>query len=307
MDQWLDSLSEDWISQPASPRSASSKQTSILRDAPSPSSNGSQSRIPRYKPRSASNLSTTSVQEDGLGSSLRRANSNEAALKEKTSSNLNASRNRMPNGQGPGTASRKVLGRHVSTGSIPIVPQDTVQVKLSPAKNIDGKATPDWKRRVLKENVGKGDLFSPIGLENMFRPPTVGPKQKAKPAVVKKKSSKKEDLPSSPPSYPALTRQEPNTPAGEIKELTMASPPPSALSEKNNSRHLVPQEIECHQQTTKKRKGSSVPTITLQIRNRCQMKMRAAYSLYLLLLLLLNMDLTIDQVLGLGQTVQTTA
>ena len=244
MDQWLDSLSEDWVSQPASPRSTSSKQTSILRDAPSPSSNGSQSRIPRYKPRSASNLSTASVKEDGLGASLRRANSNEAALKEKTSSNLNASRNRMPNAQGPGTASRKALGRHVSTDSIPIVPQNTVQVKVSPAKIVDGQATPDWKRRVLKENLGKGDLFSPIGLENMFRPPTVGPKQKAKPAIMKKKPSKKEDLPSSAPSYPALTSQNPNTPACETKELTMASLPQSALSGKNDSRHLVPQGIE---------------------------------------------------------------
>ena len=244
MDQWLDSLSEDWVSQPTSPRSTSSKQTSVLRDAPSPSSNGSQSRIPRYKPRSASNLSTASLKEIGLGSSLRRVNSNEAALKEKTSSNLNASRNRMPNGQGPGSASRKALGRHVSTGSIPVVPQDTVQVRVSPAKIIDGHATPDWKRRVLKENLGKGDLFSPIGLENMFRPPTLGPKRKGKPAVVKKKPSKKEDLPSSPPAYPALTSQNPNTPASKTKELTMASPPQSARSGKNDSRHLVPQEIE---------------------------------------------------------------
>ena len=189
-------------------------------------------------------MSTAGVKEDGLGSSLRRANSNEAALKEKTSSNLNASRNRMPHGQGPGTASRKAFGRHVSTGSIPILPQDTVQVKVSPAKIIDGQATPDWKRRVLKENMGKGDLFSPIGLENMFRPPTIGPKQKAKPAIVKKKPSKKGDYPSSPPSYPALTRQSPNTRAGEIKELTMASPPPSALSGKGDSRHIVPREVE---------------------------------------------------------------
>lgn len=242
MDQWLDSLSEDWVSQPASPRPTSSKQTSVLKDAPSPSSNGSQSRIPRYKPRSASNLSTASVKEDGLGLSLRRANSSEAALKEKTSSNLNATRNRIPYGQSPGNGSRKALGRHVSTGSIPIVPQDTVQVRVSPAKIIDGQATPDWKRRVLKENLGKGDLFSPIGLENMFRPPTVGPKQKAKPAIVKKKLSKKEDIPSSPPSNP--TGQNRNTPAGEMRELALASARPPALSGKNDPRHLVPQEIE---------------------------------------------------------------
>ena len=247
MDQWLDSLSEDWVSQPGSPRSDSSKRNLVLRDTPSPKSNGSQSRIPRYKHRSVSNMSTAGGKEDILGLSIRRANSNEAALREKTSSNLNASRNRMPNGQAKsydlGTTARKALGRHASTGSMPIVPQDTVQVKASPAKNIDGKATPDWKRRVLKENMGKGDLFSPIGLENVFRPPTIGPKPKSKPAMVKKKPSKKEDLPSSPPPYPPLAHR-PNTPESNPKKLTSAPSTLSEHSKKGDPRYLVPQEIE---------------------------------------------------------------
>ena len=248
MDQWLDSLSEDWISQPGSPRSTSSKQTSILRDVSSPNSNGSQSRIPRYKPRSASNLSIAGEKEDALGSSLRRANSNEAALREKKSSTLNASRNRVPNGQvksqGPGTGSRKVLGRHVSAGSTPTVPQDTVQIKASPAKDIDKQGTPDWKRRVLKENLGKGDLFSPIGLESVFRPPTIVSKPKAKPAMKKKKPLKKEDLPSSPPQYPAFAHQSPNTPDGDPKKLTLTLSPRSEDSGNEDSRYMVPQEIE---------------------------------------------------------------
>ena len=248
MDQWLDSLSEDWVSQPASPHSDSSKQTSVLRDPPSPNSNGSQSRIPRYKPRSASNLSIASGKVDGLGPSLRRANSNEAALREKTSSHLNASRNRMPSGQvksqDPKTVPRKAFGPYGSAGSTPTVPQDTVQVKVSPAKNIDGEATPDWKRRALKENMGKGDLFSPIRLENVFRPPTIGSKQKTKPAMLKKKPSKQEDLPLSPPPYPALARQNPNTPDGDPKKLALALSPQSELSGKDGSRYLVPQEIE---------------------------------------------------------------
>ncbi|KAF6236153.1 hypothetical protein HO173_005782 [Letharia columbiana] len=247
MDQWLDSLSEDWVSQPASPRSTSSKQTSTLRDASSPNSNGSQSRIPRYKPRSASNLSITGRKDDGLDSSLRRANSSETALREKTSSNLNASRNRLHNGQvklqGPGTASRKALGRQVSAESTPTVPQDTVQIKASPAKNIDGQATPDWKRRVLKENLGKGDLFSPIGLESVFKPPTIGSKQKSKPAM-KKKPSKIQDFPSSPPPYPALTRQGPNTPDGDPKKPKLILSPRSELSGKEDSIYMAPQEIE---------------------------------------------------------------
>lgn len=248
MDQWLDSLSEDWVSQPASPRSPSSKQTSVLKDASSPNSNGSQSRIPRYKPRSASNLSIADGKEDGISSSLRRANSNEAALMEKTSSNLNASR-QVPNGQvksqGPGTASRKALRRHVSTGSTPMVQQDTVQTKPqpSPAKNVDGQATPEWKRRILKENLGKGDLFSPIGLESVFKPPTIDSKRKTKPAMGKK-PPKIEDFPSSPPPYPELARQSPNTPDGDPNKPTLTLSPRSEVSEKESCKCMAPQEIE---------------------------------------------------------------
>ena len=247
MDQWLDSLSEDWISQPASPRSNSSKQSSILKDASSPNSNGSQSRIPRYKPRSASNLSIAGGKDDGLGSSLRRANSNNAVLKEKTSSNLNSSRNRISNGQvksnSPGDAPRRGLGRHASAGSIPIVPQDTVQVRASPAKNISGQATPDWKRRVLKDNLGKGDLFSPIGLQNVFKPPTIASKAKTKPAMMKK-PPKLENLPSSPPPYPARTRQSPESLDGDPNKPPLALSPRSELAGKENSKCMVPHEIE---------------------------------------------------------------
>ena len=246
MDQWLDSLSEDWVSQPASPRSISTGQASVLRDASSPSSNGSQSRIPRYKPRSASNLSVVGGKENGLGSLLRRANSNDAALKEKTSSNLNASRNRMPNGHakshGPGPASRQAIGRHVSAGSIPTMSQDTVQIRASPAKNMDGQATPDWKRRVLKQNLGKGDLFSPIGLESVFKPPTVSSKPKTKPVV--HRPSKIDDMPSSPPSYPTLEHQSPNIPIGDPDKPTPTLSPQSEFSSKGNSRYMAPNEIE---------------------------------------------------------------
>ena len=247
MDQWLDSLSEDWVSQPASPRSTSSKQTSILRDTSSPNSSGSQSRIPRYKPRSASNLSTSGGKEDGIGSSLRKANSNEAVLKEKTSSNLNASRKRIPNErvkpQGPGNASGKALRRHVSAESTPMVPQDTIQVRASPAKHIDGQITPDWKMRVLKENMGKGDLFSPIGLENVFRPPTIGSKLKTKPAM-KMKPSKMADFPSSPPPYPGIARQSPKIADGDPIKPTLTQSSQSELSGKEDSRYMAPQEIE---------------------------------------------------------------
>ena len=248
MDHWLDSLSEDWVSQPNSPLSSSSKQSSVFKDASSPNSNGSQSRIPRYKPRSASNLSIAAGKEDGLGSSIRRASGNEIVLREKTQSNLNATRNRIPIGEaksgGPRTKSKNTQGRHVSADSIPMVPQDTVQVKASPIKNIDGEMTPDWKRRVLKENMGKGDLFSPIGLESLFRPPTIGSKQKAKPVVARKRSLKDGCFPSSPPQYPNPARRSMKIQNQTPEKLTLAPSPPSEISGNKNSKYLVPQEIE---------------------------------------------------------------
>lgn len=264
MDQWLDSLSEDWVSQPASPRSTSSKQTSNSRDTSSPQSNGSQSRIPRYKPRSASNLSISGGKEAGLSSSLRRAHSNEVALREKTSSNLNATRNRKPSEQvkpqGPGTGSKKALRRHASAGTTPMAPQDTVQVKASPAKNVAGQITPDWKRRVLKESKGKGDLFSPIGLESVFKPPTIGSKPRTKTAM-KKKPSKMVDFPSSPPPYPGSAHRSPNTPDGDPVKPALSLSPRSDLSRKEDSRYMAPQEIELPSTTGKRAEWVSSPEI----------------------------------------------
>ena len=208
MDRWLDELSEDWVSQPDSPQSSSAKQNLVLRDASSPKSNGSRSRIPRYKPRVSSILSTATGKELGKTSSMQRRTSNEAALKEKTSSNLNTSHKRLPKGQinaqSPKSTRKKNAGQPPKESSSP-VPQDTVQHKTYPAKDRIAQATPEWKRRVLKENAAKGqpDLFSPIGLEGVFRPPTLASRSNIKPTG-KRKPPVLEDFPSSPPPFPTL-------------------------------------------------------------------------------------------------------
>ena len=174
MDQWLDSLSEDWVSQPRSPHSSSILRESQSRDSPSPGSNGSQSRIPRYKPRSTSSISTASTKAKGCSTVPRRSSQVDVALREKTSSNLNASQKRNGNlkARGSNAVAMRLHGRAVSTGSVPGAEDGTVQHKSSPAKTRDMDGTPDWKRKLLKENA-RGDLFSPIGLESVFRPPTV--------------------------------------------------------------------------------------------------------------------------------------
>ena len=203
MDRWLDSLSEDWISQPRSAHSSS-----VVKDGYSPTSSASQSRIPRYKPRSTSTISNES--KSVLGKSKpRKASINETALKEKTSSNLNTSQQRLSNGQIKpqclNAASMRLRTRHDSSESPHPGPLGTVQYKSSPVKERGAQATPEWKRRVLKEN-GGGDLFSPIGLESVFNPPTVKTKNKGQPTG-KKSLIPQENISSSPPPLPPIAQQ----------------------------------------------------------------------------------------------------
>ncbi|KAL2044273.1 hypothetical protein N7G274_002978 [Stereocaulon virgatum] len=242
MDQWLESLSEDWVSQPQSPHSSSLHNSSILRHTPSPRSNVSQSRIPRYNPRSASNLSTVSGEKLGQPKLLRRGNSNEHALREKTPSNLNASHKRLPNGQvkfqslTPG--STKQRGQHTSSGSLAPGPQGTVHHKLSPVKQKDEGETPEWKRRVLIDNAG-GDLFSPIGLENVFKPLKVKSGAERK-TTRRRKLLPVEDIPSSPPPLAPTPPQKYNASQTDVEEPIAAWPPANELQEEGQASESLP-------------------------------------------------------------------
>lgn len=227
MDQWLDSLSEDWVSQPRSPHSSSVLRGSILRDSPSPVSNASQSRIPRYKPLSVSAFSTASDRNSNNPGTSRKNSQIGGALREKTSSNINAIQKAKQKKQSPDPNGAPVMphGRQTSIGSVSEVAEGTVQHKASPMKLQTSNCTPDWKRRILKEN-GRGDLFSPIGLESVFKPPTIHAKQQANPTE-KRKPSLKKNVPSSPPSQmkPAVDNhkvpgKEPQTHAEDLSAHT---------------------------------------------------------------------------------------
>ncbi|KAL8682221.1 MAG: hypothetical protein Q9186_001680 [Xanthomendoza sp. 1 TL-2023] len=214
MDQWLDSLSEDWVSQPRSPHSVHLRRSSSALSVASNASNASQSRIPRLKPRNSSNLAPSS-----LTSSKRTSPSpvdpKDRALKERSSSYLNITHDRTSKTavgpQSPAVGKRVQSKQHGSSKSVPSVPQDTIQhrtSRISPAKEKDLASTPEWKRRVLQGKVGSAgpDLFGPIGLENIFKPPTVG--RNSKP-VEKQRREKKfqpavvDEFPSSPPPFPS--------------------------------------------------------------------------------------------------------
>ena len=203
MDQWMDSLSEEWISQPRSSTPAS------MREGPSKTSTTSsapQSRIPRFKARSTSNPSVLE------GGSIAQRESS-LALVEKKISDLNTSGKRSPkppikhNGQENRASPAQSIRRHTSTNSVPSVQQGTVQCKIprtSPITKENLRGTPDWKRRVL-DGLGKPgdqrDLFSPMGLEHVFKPPST----RKKPQHRKERKYEPlaaDEFPSSPPPFP---------------------------------------------------------------------------------------------------------
>lgn len=215
MDQWLDSLSEDWVSQPRSPRSDQLRRSSSALSVASNTSHASQSRIPRLKPRIASNLAPDGPLAAKRTSSGSADSNHQRILKQRSSSNLNASRNHLPDSPAgtpsPGGARRVRSKQHASSASIPSVSQDTIQHRISrvsPDKENQLGSTPDWKRRLVQGKVGSfgPDLFGPIGLEKIFKPPTVGrnPKPGEKPKRGKKYHPVVvEEFPSSPPAFPS--------------------------------------------------------------------------------------------------------
>ena len=142
-----------------------------------------------------------------------------AVLGEKTLSSINAplKKNALSGSvklNTQNTGSMNANRRHASTGTISSVQYDTVQHKAlqaSPVKGQSEDAVPDWKKRVLQGNKASReqvDLFSPIGLESVFRRPNPETKRQEKKGR-KPELSIPEDYPSSPPSYPSSMKQEP--------------------------------------------------------------------------------------------------
>lgn len=178
MDQWLDSLSEDWISQPRT-----SHSNSIVQTPPGNSSregNVAQSRIPRYNPRSVSKAgaSITTLAEPRASSSA----DPKVALNESSLSDINSSQRRRRKApadtSSPIPESKQNSRRQPSLSSLSSVRQGTVQRQpaqhLPPKEEVIVQSTPEWKRRVLQGDIVSGDhcdLFSPIGLEKVFKPP----------------------------------------------------------------------------------------------------------------------------------------
>ncbi|KAL8872547.1 MAG: hypothetical protein Q9174_001839 [Haloplaca sp. 1 TL-2023] len=209
MDQWLDSLSEDWVSQPGSPRSDHLRRSSSAFSAVSPANSASQSRIPRPKLRAVSNSADRGVPSRQASVSSTSAGYNKKILKERSSSCLNSARNRET--ESPAAKRKPPAKQRTTSATSSSVPQDTIQhrtSRVSPAKENDPGDTPEWRRRVLQGKSGAAgpDLFRPIGLESIFKPPTVGRASKAEGKQRRRKKFQPaaiDDFPSSPPAFPS--------------------------------------------------------------------------------------------------------
>lgn len=195
---WLDSLSEDWESQPRSSGSPTPSLPSLpsLSNSTSDASRGKSSRIPKFDPQNQvwappqdgniSPLSERSLNEHNIPLSLRSVRQ-PSKLRDEITQDLRGRR----------------LSRTLSESTTHSTLYHTVQHKsasLSPKKGT--QETPEWKRRLLQGEVAYGeqrDLFSPAGLESIFNPPP--PQEKDSRKATTQIFEEQSILPSSPPPY----------------------------------------------------------------------------------------------------------
>ncbi|KFY14082.1 hypothetical protein V492_02862 [Pseudogymnoascus sp. VKM F-4246] len=193
---WLDSLSEDWISQPNSENSPAGSLPSLPGSTP-PSSNSVQerpfaSRIPVLK-----SLNPPSHDSSALPLSERSPNSYNVPIPH-TSKQSSKLRNEIS-----ATGQDRRVSRTLSVSSCQSVQHHTVQHRSLSSSPQKSRNTPEWKKRLLHGDVAYGDqrdLFSPVGLENIFKPPPPARQSSAKSLELQSKS---EDVTmrSSPPPY----------------------------------------------------------------------------------------------------------
>ncbi|KAK4208895.1 septation initiation network scaffold protein cdc11 [Rhypophila decipiens] len=204
---WLDSLSEDWVSEPGS------KETSFTApSAPTPPSAAQtppSSRIPRlchsHKKRSvdiAKGNSSVALSERSVNKIIATASRTPPPSKLSQEIRVRSQSQSQSQSQSrPGTHNRAV-----SSGS---VVHNTVNHKSlgeSPSRRAE---TPEWKRRLVYGDLSYGeqpDLFTSAatGLENIFKPPPAAPDPPARGHETRDQETESQyelTLPSSPPQY----------------------------------------------------------------------------------------------------------
>jgi protein NUD1 len=211
-DPWLDSLSEDWVSQPRSSSPHAHATTSTSRSVAS-SARGSVAKhhsfLPRVRGRSAS-VSSISHPKGRLGESKPGSDDYSGVLSERSFSEINIPFR--PGGGNREVSSQNInaekdergRSRMVSCSTTRTTAHYTMQKKSissSPQKDRQSYHTPEWKKRLLGGRNGPADvtdLFSPMGLEKIFQPPKAGNATKARGTRI---PILRDEMPSSPPNF----------------------------------------------------------------------------------------------------------
>ncbi|KAE8414076.1 hypothetical protein BDV36DRAFT_299385 [Aspergillus pseudocaelatus] len=200
---WLDNLSDDWVPVPGTPTSpAPTRSTNHSRRTSLQSSQGlpsSPSRIPVPTRRSIEPSSAEKKKVSRPCHFVRREPPTPKTPRTpKTPSKLRSPapdktkktpKPALPSArkQKPAMDTRSPL-RSVSNASTQSGQQSTVQVKPKKGKAKEG--TPEWRKRLVRGEIPAGeqrDLFAPIGLEGVFKPPTPGSEKTQHEAIPKMK------------------------------------------------------------------------------------------------------------------------
>ncbi|KAL2849572.1 hypothetical protein BJY01DRAFT_245858 [Aspergillus pseudoustus] len=185
---WLDSLSDDWVSLPGTP-SSPVPRSPINNHSRRSSLQSTPSRIP-VPARRPFELSPASDPKKKVTRPChfykREAPTPKTPRSPKTPSKLRSpvpdksKKSPMPNPPsgrkaGPSTMDGRSPLRSVSNASSQPGEQSTVQIRLKKDSRKEG--TPEWRRRLVNGDIPSGDqrdLFAPIGLESVFKPPSPG-------------------------------------------------------------------------------------------------------------------------------------
>jgi hypothetical protein len=215
---WLEDLSEEWILQ-ATPAaidigSDSPESTHTSQSVPPKS----RSRLPRMRQLSGS---LSEIQTKSIAKELRPPKQR-TALAERTLSDTNIVPTSSP-GVPHNAHSPSVSPSFSSASQASVMHNGTVAhntVAKSPTKEKGPHSTPEWRRRLVKGELGYGDqtdLFGNTGLQNIFQKPAGStsedtPQPKRKLGLLKGLAA----MPSSPPPWPStMQRREGKTPIKE--------------------------------------------------------------------------------------------
>ncbi|KAL4949994.1 hypothetical protein BDW69DRAFT_202454 [Aspergillus filifer] len=180
---WLDSLSDDWVSLPGTPTSPA-PQSPINSHSRRESLQNTPSRIPIPARRSIE--PSPSFDKKKVPRPCHHIRREAPTPKTPRTPKITKPRSPMPGStksiqkptppprrKQPSMDGRSPL-RSVSNASSQPVDQSTVQIR--PKEN-NKQGTPEWRKRLVNGDIPVGeqrDLFAPIGLESVFKPPSPG-------------------------------------------------------------------------------------------------------------------------------------